>query len=248
VRPSIQDPASYEKVSFAENDPVEHPISPSAAAKRAGELIAGTYYHLFGIDVACPRMFTVFGPRQGPDLVIRKFARLMAEGSEIELYGDGSSARDYTYLNDIVECIVPAARRVKGFQIWNLGGSRPVLLRDLVAGLASALGAEAKIQRLPAQPGHVQRRRLRCGETAGVVSAGRLGAGPPVPPEMRRGFTREPRDILLAQSYPCAANILAHSLSHVGRVEALAFRRQLQPQARPAGKLRRVVRCVGGYQ
>ena len=146
-----------EKVPFGEDDPVDHPISPYAATKRAGELIAHTYHHLFGMDVACLRLFTVFGPRQRPDLAIRKFAALMAEGREIELYGDGSTARDYTYVDDIVEGIVRAARRVKGFRIWNLGGSHPVLLRDLVAGLASALGVEAKIKRQPAQPGDVQR-------------------------------------------------------------------------------------------
>jgi UDP-glucuronate 4-epimerase len=146
-----------EKVPFAEDDPVEHPISPYAATKRAGELIAHSYHHLFGIDVACLRLFTVFGPRQRPDLAIRKFASLMAEGREIELYGDGSSARDYTYVDDIVDGIVRAARRVQGFRVLNLGGSHPVLLRDLVAGLASALGVQAKIKRMPAQPGDVQR-------------------------------------------------------------------------------------------
>jgi UDP-glucuronate 4-epimerase len=81
----------------------------------------------------------------------------MAEGREIEVYGDGSSARDYTYVDDIVEGIVRAARRAEGFRIWNLGGSHPVLLRDLVAGIASALGVEARTRRLPAQPGDVQR-------------------------------------------------------------------------------------------
>jgi UDP-glucuronate 4-epimerase len=146
-----------EKVPFAEDDPVDHPISPYAATKRAGELVAHTYQHLFGLNVACVRLFTVFGPRQRPDLAIRKFAALMAEGREIELYGDGSSARDYTYVDDIVEGIVRAARRVEGFRIWNLGGSHPVLLRDLVTGLASALGVEARVKRLPAQPGDVQR-------------------------------------------------------------------------------------------
>jgi UDP-glucuronate 4-epimerase len=146
-----------EKVPFAEDDPVDHPISPYAATKRAGELIAHTYHHLFGLDVACVRLFTVFGPRQRPDLAIRKFAALMAQGREIEVYGDGSTARDYTYVDDIVEGIVKAAERIRGFRIWNLGGSHPVLLRDLVAGISSALGVEPRVKRLPVQPGDVQR-------------------------------------------------------------------------------------------
>ena len=145
------------KVPFSEEDPVEHPISPYAATKRAGELIAHSYHHLFGMDVACLRLFTVFGPRQRPDLAIRKFATLMVEGREIELYGDGSSARDYTYVDDIVEGVIRAADRVRGFRIWNLGGSHPASLADLVGRLAAALGVEAKIKRLPAQPGDVER-------------------------------------------------------------------------------------------
>src|SRR5882672_11658711 len=89
------------KAPFAEDDPVDHPISPYAATKRAGELLAHTYHHLFGMHVACLRFFTVFGPRQRPDLAIRKFAGLMADGREIPVFGDGTSGRDYTYIDDI---------------------------------------------------------------------------------------------------------------------------------------------------
>jgi UDP-glucuronate 4-epimerase len=145
------------QVPFSEKDPVEGPSSPYAATKRACELIAHSYHHLFGIDMACLRLFTVFGPRQRPDLAIRRFATLMANGREIEMYGDGSSARDYTYVDDIVEGVVRAAERVKDFRIWNLGGSHPVSLAELVSRLAAALGVDAKIKRLPKQPGDVDR-------------------------------------------------------------------------------------------
>jgi UDP-glucuronate 4-epimerase len=145
------------KVPFAEDDAVDHPISPYAATKRACELIAHSYHHLFGTDVACLRLFTVYGPRQRPDLAIHKFARLMASGREIELYGDGSSARDYTYVEDIVDGIVRATERIEGFRIWNLGGSQPVTLEELVARLDHALGVKPRIRRLPSQPGDVRR-------------------------------------------------------------------------------------------
>ena len=145
------------KVPFAEDDPVDHPISPYAATKRGGELIAHAYHHLFGMDVACLRFFTVFGPRQRPDLAIHKFARLMAEGARIEQFGDGSSSRDYTYVDDIVEGIVRACDLVRGFRIWNLGGSTPVPLEELVRRIASALGVDARVERLPSQPGDVER-------------------------------------------------------------------------------------------
>jgi UDP-glucuronate 4-epimerase len=151
-----------EKVPFAEDDPVDHPISPYAATKRSGELIAHTYHHLFGMDVACLRFFTVFGPRQRPDLAIHKFARLLADGREIEQFGDGSSARDYTYVDDIVEGIVRAIERVRGFRIWNLGGSNPLPLSELIARLGASLGVEARVVRLPPQPGDVERTWADC--------------------------------------------------------------------------------------
>jgi UDP-glucuronate 4-epimerase len=146
-----------EKVPFAEDDPVDHPISPYAATKRAGELIAHTYHHLFDMDVACLRFFTVYGPRQRPDLAIHKFASLMSAGREIELYGDGTSARDYTFVTDIVDGIVRAMERVRGFRIWNLGGSDPVALSTLVDRLAAELDVEPRVRRLPPQPGDVAR-------------------------------------------------------------------------------------------
>jgi UDP-glucuronate 4-epimerase len=145
------------KAPFAEDDPVEHPISPYAATKRAGELIAHTYHHLFGMKVACLRFFTVFGPRQRPDLAIRKFAELIASGREIPVFGDGTTGRDYTYVDDIVDGVVAALDRATGFHIWNLGGAHPVVLKDLIERLARGLGRMPAIRRLPPQPGDVER-------------------------------------------------------------------------------------------
>ncbi|HEX6852050.1 MAG TPA: NAD-dependent epimerase/dehydratase family protein [Candidatus Polarisedimenticolaceae bacterium] len=145
------------KVPFAEDDPVDHPISPYAATKRAGELMAHTYHHLFAMDVACLRFFTVYGPRQRPDLAIRKFARRIAAGETIPQFGDGSAARDYTYVDDIVDGVLLAAERVRGFRIWNLGGSSPVPLSAMIAAVATGLGASARVEVLPAQAGDVER-------------------------------------------------------------------------------------------
>jgi UDP-glucuronate 4-epimerase len=145
------------KAPFAEDDPVEHPISPYAATKRAGELLAHTYHHLFGMKVACLRFFTVFGPRQRPDLAIRKFSELIASGREIPVFGDGTSGRDYTYVDDIVDGVVAALDRATGFHVWNLGGAHPVVLKDLIECLARGLGRTPAIRQLPPQAGDVDR-------------------------------------------------------------------------------------------
>jgi len=145
------------KVPFAESDPVDDPISPYAATKRGGELLAHTYHHLHGTVVACLRFFTVYGPRQRPDLAIRKFTELMSRGAEVPVFGDGTTGRDYTYVDDIVEGIVRALDRASGFHIWNLGGSSPVLLSDLVERIARGLDVTPAIRRLPLQPGDVMR-------------------------------------------------------------------------------------------
>jgi len=146
-----------DKVPFSEDDPVDHPISPYAATKKAGELLAYSYHHLFAINVACLRFFTVYGPRQRPEMAIHKFARLLANGDAIEQYGDGSSARDYTFVSDIVEGILRAHERCTGYHVWNLGGSRTITLSDLVSKLAERLGVEPTIRQLPLQPGDVDR-------------------------------------------------------------------------------------------
>jgi Nucleoside-diphosphate-sugar epimerases len=145
------------KVPFSEDDPVDRPISPYAATKRAGELLCHAHHHVHGLAVACIRFFTVYGPRQRPDLAIRAFASRMAAGEPIELFGDGTSARDYTHVDDIVEGIVRAAERTRKFHIWNLGGSSPLPLATLVEKLARGLGASPEIRRLPMQPGDVER-------------------------------------------------------------------------------------------
>src|SRR5258706_2316066 len=145
------------KTPFAEDDPVDRPISPYAATKRAGELLAHTYHHLFGMKIACLRFFTVFGPRQRPDLAIRKFAELMASGREIPVFGDGTTGRDYTYVDDIVDGIVRALARADDYHIWNLGGAQPVILNDLIERLARGLRRTPQLKRLPPQPGDVER-------------------------------------------------------------------------------------------
>ncbi|HEX2091279.1 MAG TPA: SDR family NAD(P)-dependent oxidoreductase [Longimicrobiaceae bacterium] len=148
-------------VPFSESDPVAQPISPYAATKRAGELLCHTYAHLHGLSVVCLRLFTVYGPRQRPDLAIHKFARLMAAGEEIPVYGDGTTERDYTYVDDIVQGIEGALRYTAEhpgtFEVFNLGESRTVSLAELVELLSGALGVEPRIRRLPAQPGDVTR-------------------------------------------------------------------------------------------
>jgi len=146
-----------EKVPFAETDPVDHPISPYAATKKAGEVLCHVYHHLCGMRVACLRFFTVYGPRQRPEMAIHKFARLLADGQQIEQFGDGSSARDYTYVTDIVEGLVRSIESVRGYHIWNLGGSRTISLAELVQELAQRLGVEARVRALPQQPGDVDR-------------------------------------------------------------------------------------------
>jgi UDP-glucuronate 4-epimerase len=145
------------KVPFSEEDPVDNPISPYAATKKAGEVICHSYHHLFGFDIACLRFFTVYGPRQRPEMAIHKFTSLMSQGREIEQYGDGGSARDYTYISDIIEGIVRALRRCEGYRIWNLGGSQTTTLKELVGKIAAGLARSPKVKRLPMQPGDVMR-------------------------------------------------------------------------------------------
>ncbi len=151
-----------EKVPFAEDDPVRHPISPYAATKRSGELLAHTFHHLYDMTVHCLRFFTVYGPRQRPDLAIHKFARQLLTDQPITMYGDGTSSRDYTYVDDIVDGVVRSLRRAKGldateYEIINLGGSETTQLKDLISGIADAMGMTPEIEQLPEQPGDVER-------------------------------------------------------------------------------------------
>lgn len=148
---------NQKKVPFSEEDDVNEPISPYAATKRAGELICHAFWHLYRMPISCLRFFTVYGPRQRPDLAIHKFTRLIAAGKPIPMFGDGSSSRDYTYVADIAQGILAALDRCEKYRIYNLGGSEPVTLSHLVAELEKALGKKAIIERKSAQPGDVER-------------------------------------------------------------------------------------------
>ncbi len=142
---------------FRESDPAVAPVSPYAASKRAAELVAETHARLYGTGLVALRLFTVYGPRQRPDLAIRKFAERILGGQPIPFYGDGSSARDYTFVSDIVAGIVAAIDHARpgGIDTFNLGGSRPVRLAELLRALEEALGARAILDRQPEQLGDV---------------------------------------------------------------------------------------------
>src|SRR6266403_150479 len=144
------------KLPFSEDDPIRQPISPYAATKAAGELLCHTYSHLYHLRCICLRFFTVYGARQRPDLAIHKFARLMSAGKAIPVFGDGSARRDYTFIDDIISG-VRAAIDYDGssYEVFNLGESRTVELRELISLLEKALGVEAKLDRQPLQPGDV---------------------------------------------------------------------------------------------
>jgi len=149
-----------EKTPFSESDPVDHPISPYAATKKAGELAVHTWHHLKGLSCACLRFFTVYGPRQRPDLAITKFANLMLEGKPIPVFGDGATRRDYTYVADTVDGVVRALDWTETpgrYGVFNLGESRTVSLSEMIETLEHALDVKAEITRLPAQPGDVER-------------------------------------------------------------------------------------------
>ena len=145
-----------EKVPFSESDNVDYPISPYAATKKAGELLCHVYSHLHDIDVTCLRLFTVYGPRQRPDLAIHKFARLMLADKPIAVFGDGSTRRDYTYVDDVIDAVVTAVERCDGYEIYNLGGSQPLRLDELISELEGVLNKKAVIDRKPLQPGDVE--------------------------------------------------------------------------------------------
>jgi len=143
------------KVPFSESDPIFNAISPYAATKLAGEALCHVYHHLYGIDIPCLRFFTVYGPRQRPDLAIHKFTKFINEGRPIQQFGDGSTKRDYTFVTDIVEGICAALYKPVGYEIFNLGNSHPTPLLDLIGLIERNLGKVAKIEYLPEQPGDV---------------------------------------------------------------------------------------------
>jgi UDP-glucuronate 4-epimerase len=163
------------KVPFAEHDPIFRAISPYAASKLACEALGHVYHHVYGLDVVMLRFFTVYGPRQRPDLAIHKFARLIRAGQEIPVFGDGSTARDYTYISDILDGVLACTRQEFGFEIFNLGESQTVTLSRLIQLLEQALGATARVRREPPQPGDVP---LTCADVSKAQA--RLGYHPRV--------------------------------------------------------------------
>ena len=165
-----------EKVPFSEDDNVDFPISPYAATKKACELICHTYHHLCGIDLTCLRFFTVYGPRQRPDLAIHKFSKLIEQDKPIPVFGDGSMMRDFTYIDDIIEGIIASMSKCKGFNIYNLGESQPISVNDLIGEIEKALGKTAIREYIPLQPGDVNR------TFADITKAAReLGYNPSTP-------------------------------------------------------------------
>ena len=148
-----------EKIPFSETDNVDRPISPYAATKKSGEILGHVYHHLYDIDMIQLRFFTVYGPRQRPDLAIHKFTKLISENQEIPFYGDGSTARDYTYIDDIIDGVVKSIKYLenhgKTYEIVNLGESEVVTLNEMVSTIENTLGQKALKKNLPMQPGDV---------------------------------------------------------------------------------------------
>lgn len=144
-----------ETVPFRETDLVDHPVSPYAATKKACELLAYTYHHLYGMPVTGLRFFTAYGPRNRPDLAIAKFADRIEAGLPVPMFGDGTTSRDYTYVADIVDGVIRAMERCRGYHLYNLGNSQPIALREMIDALGRAMGCEVVLEQLPAQPGDV---------------------------------------------------------------------------------------------
>lgn len=148
------------RVPFLETDPTHQPLSPYAATKIGAEALCHAYAHLYGMQSCCLRLFTVYGPRQRPDLAIRHFIENIQAGRPIQMYGDGQSGRDYTYVDDIVNGIVSALSgdyaREHACEVFNLGNAHPVLLRDMIATIERVVGRTAIVEQLPMQPGDMR--------------------------------------------------------------------------------------------
>jgi len=176
------------RVPFSEEDPCDRPASPYDASKKATEAVAATYVHLNPeMRIACLRYFTVYGPRQRPEMAIHRFVRLASEGRPLPIFGDGSSGRDYTFIDDIVAGTLAALDRLASmpdrFRVYNLGGAQPVLLRELCAAIGEALGRQPELEQRPFQQGDVPI------TSADVRRAGaELGYAPQVP--LREGLAR----------------------------------------------------------
>ena len=146
-----------EKVPFSEDDPVDNPISPYAATKKAGELLCANYHHLYDMNIFALRFFTVYGPRQRPEMATHKFTRMISNGETIPVYGNGKPERDFTYIDDIINGVEAAIDRVNGFEIINLGESQTISVDRLIDLIETNLGISAKREYLPMQPGDVDR-------------------------------------------------------------------------------------------
>jgi UDP-glucuronate 4-epimerase len=168
---------------FRETDPVDLPVSPYAATKKACELLAYTFHHLHGLPVTGLRFFTAFGPRNRPDLAIAKFTRLIDRGEPVPMFGDGTTRRDYTFVDDIVDGIIRAIGACTSCHLYNLGNSAPIELKTLIDEIGSTLGKTPIVQRLAEQPGDVRQ------TFADITLATReLGYEPKTP--FREGLTR----------------------------------------------------------
>jgi UDP-glucuronate 4-epimerase len=168
------------KVPFSESDSVDRPVSPYAATKKAGELLCHTYSHNYGLNITCLRFFTVYGPRQRPEMAIHKFASLICSGAAVPVFGDGTSRRDYTFVDDIVSGIVAAIRVNHAYEVFNLGESETITLRELISLLERALGRRAQLQFFPEQAGDMKITYAditRAREALGYAPATRIEAG-----------------------------------------------------------------------
>ena len=155
------------EIPFSEDLPVNEPISPYAATKRAGELMCYTYWHLYRLPCFCFRFFTVYGPRLRPDLAIHKFTRLITAGKPIPFFGNGATARDYTHSSDICNGLLNALEKCDRYRIFNLGNNKPITLNEMVSALGKAIGTPAKLDKKPMQPGDVE---LTCADISRAAS------------------------------------------------------------------------------
>jgi UDP-glucuronate 4-epimerase len=144
-----------QRVPFTEQDLDIQPISPYGATKRAGELLCYSYHHLYGMNIACLRIFTAYGPRQRPEMAIHKFIRMIDRGEKIPIFGDGSSRRDYTYIDDLIDGILAVIRYHRGFEVYNLGESQTTSLKELIRLIEKAIGKKANVKTLESQLGDV---------------------------------------------------------------------------------------------
>jgi UDP-glucuronate 4-epimerase len=146
---------SRNRIPFREDEAIDRPASPYAATKAAGEMLCWTWHQLYGMDISCLRFFTVYGPRQRPEMAIHHFTRLIDRGEEVPVFGDGTARRDFTFIDDIVAGVLAALDRCRGFRIYNLGNSATVEVREMIRLIAEALGKPARVRNLPPEPGDV---------------------------------------------------------------------------------------------